>query len=125
MNEYWYKFATLSKLVAFAISWLKRGDPTNLCWLCLKLTTYELLSNSESGYNWCIALTKGVFPIIAPHEIIAPPPPLWYIYHDWEGGIGYLTTKLGGGGYNKKDPTKAYFHNHSDLKWKKTMSPYF
>ena len=45
-----------------------------------------------------------VFPIIAPHENIAPPP-LWYNYHDWEGGgIGCLTTKLGGGGYNGKDP---------------------
>ena len=44
-----------------------------------------------------------VFPIIAP-----PPwncsPPLWYNYHDWGGAIGYLTTKLGGGGYNGKDP---------------------
>ena len=30
--------------------------------------------------------------------------PLWYKYHDW-GAIGYLTTKLGGGGgYNGKDP---------------------
>ena len=29
-------------------------------------------------------------------------PPLWYNYHDWGGGIGYLTTKLGG--YNGKDP---------------------
>ena len=39
--------------------------------------------------------------------IIAPPPwnynpPLWFNYH--VGSIGYLTTELGGGGYNGKDP---------------------
>ena len=34
-------------------------------------------------------------------------PPLWYIYHDW-GAVGYLTTKLGGGGYNGNDPNFFY-----------------
>ena len=50
-------------------------------------------------FNSRLLKESGVFPIIAPHEIIAPP--LWYNYHDCGGGgggaIGYLITKLGGG----------------------------
>ena len=50
--------------------------------------------SSEAGLPGTtpIMVFLWVFPIIAPHENIAPP--LWYIYHDW-GAIGYLTTKLG------------------------------
>ena len=38
---------------------------------------------------------------------LQPPPPLWYNYHDWGGGglaIGYLATKIGGGGLMGKTP---------------------
>ena len=41
-----------------------------------------------------------VFPIISPHEIIAPHHGIFIMFG---GAIGYLTTKLGGG-YNGKDP---------------------
>ena len=49
----------------------------------------------------CILNKIKVYPIITPNEIIAPH---FGIINMIGGAICYLTTKLGAGGYNGKDP---------------------
>ena len=73
-----------------------------------------------------IMLSIRVFPIVAPpHEIIAPPPPLWYNYHVWVGGYR-LSDHKAGGGYNGKDPSILFNSFPTNLQnWNLIFSPVF
>ena len=61
----------------------------------------KTLNALQKGVVIVVRSNYGVFPIIAPHEIIAPH--YGIVTMNGGGAIVYLTTKLGGG-YNGKDP---------------------
>ena len=79
--------------------WVKKLVPP-IFFIFLKGVT-RLLTTSRKK---CLSKTAPSYMIVVV-PIIAHPwnfsPPLWYICH-----VGYLTTKLGGGGYNGKEPMK-------------------